>query len=250
LPYYLFYRCIYTLPEKVNNMKFGGIQKTSLIDYPGKIGCTLFTIGCNFACPYCHNAELITGKTTSSISETDIFSFLEQRRDLLDAVIVTGGEPTLHKQLANFLHRIKMMGFCIKLDTNGSHPAMLQELMEQNLLDYIALDLKTLPTAYGRYLKASSATGDQLMESIRLIMHSGIPAEFRTTCVKPLVSRTMIHTFGESIKGALLWAFQRCNPSHVLDPAFFEAHNRLFEEEELDEFRAIASEYVQTALIR
>jgi pyruvate formate lyase activating enzyme len=231
-------------------MKFGGIQKTSLIDYPGKIGCTLFTIGCNFACPYCHNADLITGKTISPISETDIFSFLEQRRHLLDAVIVTGGEPTLHKQLARFLHQIKMMGFCIKLDTNGSHPAILQELIEKKLLDYIALDLKTLPTAYGQYLNAPSATGNHLMESIRLIMHSGIPAEFRTTCVKPLVSREMIHTFGKSIKGSLLWAFQHCNPTHVLNPAFFESHNRLFKEEEINQFKTIASDYVQTALIR
>ncbi len=231
-------------------MKFGGMQKTSLIDYPGKIGCTVFTIGCNFACPYCHNAELISDRPATLISENTVFNFLQQRLNLVDAVIVTGGEPTLHNDLAHFLDRIKFLGFCVKLDTNGSQPEMLRHLLDRKLLDYIALDLKTLPMDYGKYLGAPKAVADNLTESIRLILNSGIPGEFRTTCVKPLVSREMVHTLGKAIKGASLWAFQRCDPGHVLNPAFFETRNCLHSEDELNELKTIASDYVQTCVIR
>lgn len=231
-------------------MKFGGIHKASLIDYPGKIGCTVFTIGCNFSCPYCHNAELISGNQATVISENDILSFLQQRLKLIDAVIVTGGEPTLHNRLANFLRQIKLMGFAVKLDTNGSHPAVLQNLFEKELVDYIALDLKTLPAEYDKDLGAPRHTSDNLMKSIDLIMNSGISCEFRTTCVKPFVSPAMVKTLGNTIAGAPLWIFQHCKPAHVLDPSFFESRDRLFSEEELTDLKAIAAHYVKRCFIR
>lgn len=231
-------------------MKFGGIQKTSMIDYPGKISCTVFTSGCNFACPYCHNAGLISGSQQTIISEEMVLNFLQERLNLIEAVTITGGEPTLSTGLENFMKRVKAMGFAVKLDTNGSNPGAIRRYLEKGLLDYIALDLKTLTERYCQYVKAPENIAAALQDSIRVIMNSGIPYEFRTTCVKPLLSDEIVSRLGEMIEGASVWIFQRCNPENVLDPTFFKNQERLFSDEELNNFRKIALNFVKISRLR
>lgn len=231
-------------------MFFGGVQKNSLIDYPGKISCVLFVSGCNFKCPYCHNPGLATGKENRIFSEEEILRFLGKRVNLLDAVTVTGGEPALHSDLGNFLSKVKEMGFLVKLDTNGSNPDKITEFKEKGLFDYIAMDLKTEPELYHKYVKAPKGIENALHESIRIIMELGSNYEFRTTCVRPLLSSEIIKKIGLIIKGAPLWAFQKCNLENVLDPDFFKEKDRLFSDKELYEFKETALTFVEKSLVR
>ena len=129
-------------------MKISGLQKLTLLDYPGKMACTVFTYGCNFRCPFCHNAMLVTEENSDSISEDEFFTFLKKRQGILDGVCISGGEPTLQKDLAEFIGKIKAMGYAVKLDTNGSKPEVLRNLIEENLLDYVAMDIKNSPAKY------------------------------------------------------------------------------------------------------
>ena len=170
-------------------MFLGGLQKNSLIDYPGKVSCVLFTSGCNFRCPYCHNPSLVVSVEKGKkehIEEKAAMDFLHRRRGLLDGVVISGGEPTLHGDLFGLCRKIKQMGYPIKLDTNGSRPEMLTALIGEDLVDYIAMDIKTLPEYYGRYIK-KGFDPQPLLSSIRLIMKSEKPYEFRTTCVNPII---------------------------------------------------------------
>jgi len=231
-------------------MLFGGLQKNSLIDYPGKISCALFVSGCNFKCPYCHNPGLVTGNENRVFSEEEVLSFLGKRVNLLDAVTVTGGEPTLHSDLGNFLGKVKQMGFLVKLDTNGSNPEKITEFKKKGLFDYIAMDIKTEPERYHEYVNAPKGIETALRESIRIIMALGNNYEFRTTCVKPFLSSEIIKKIGLIIKGAPLWAFQKCNPEKVLDPDFFKGKERLFSDKELDEFKKTALNFVGRSLVR
>lgn len=233
-------------------MKIGGLIKSSMIDYPGKISCVVFTCGCNFICPYCHNSELI--KTVGEEVDTgfdaaEILSFLDKRKQFLEGVVITGGEPTLQKDLARFCEEIKKAGFPIKLDSNGSHPEMLITLIRQGLVDYIAMDIKAEPSAYSPLL-AKQNYSDKIIESIETIMASDITYEFRTTCAKPFVNRDMIQKVGKLIQGAERFALQRFNPSSVLNRAFFDHQGDGYGDEELESFKAIAENYVKVCTIR
>ncbi|MBN2538411.1 MAG: anaerobic ribonucleoside-triphosphate reductase activating protein, partial [Deltaproteobacteria bacterium] len=169
-------------------MKIGDIQKFSLIDYPGRICATIFTQGCNFRCPYCHNPELVEPSLfRRTIIDDEVFSFLDKRRGKLDAVNITGGEPTLQPDLIECIKIIRSMGYMVKIDTNGSFPEVLRKLIDDNLLDYIAMDVKAPPEKYGE-VTGSSIAVDNIAESIHLIMDSGIDYEFRTTIVKSLLT--------------------------------------------------------------
>ena len=232
-------------------MVLGGIQKNSFIDYPGKISCVLFVFGCNFDCPYCHNPSLVKGNPAKDekIEEDVIFDFLRSRREFLDGVVISGGEPTLRKDLVSFCERVKDMGYPIKLDTNGSRPKVLDILIRDDLVDYIAMDIKTIPEMYGVYIKRGLGP-QEILASIRLIMESGKDYEFRTTCVKPIVDDHIIEMIGGLIRGANLFALQSFVSREVLHPEFFQDIGAGYSEEELYNFKSIAEPWVKRCIVR
>lgn len=180
-------------------MRIGGLQKLTLLDFPGKTACTVFLQGCNFRCPFCHNPSLIFG--TEPIEEAELFRFLATRQGLLDGVAVSGGEPLLSNDLAPLLERIKSMGFAVKLDTNGSFPARLRSLLDAGLVDYVAMDVKNAPA---RYAATCGADGmlPTVEESAALLMGRRVPYEFRTTVVAELHDAADFHAIGAWLRGA------------------------------------------------
>ena len=163
-----------------------GLQKMTLLDYPGKVACTVFLGGCNYRCPFCHNSELFMGKPEKLMEDEDFFKFLKSRKGLLDGVCVSGGEPTLYKNLPEFLMRIREMGFLVKLDTNGSHPAVLKELLEKKLVDYVAMDVKNSPAMYAQTVGLATMDLTFVEDSLRLLIDGETPYELRTTLVSQL----------------------------------------------------------------
>lgn len=199
-------------------MKIGGLNKFSLSDYPGKVAAVVFTQGCNFRCPWCHNGSLIAVNVPddSLILEEKLFEFLEGRTNQLDGVIITGGEPTIQPDLPTFIYRIKAMGFLVKLDTNGGQPEVLNELLENNLVDYIAMDIKAPFAIYGR-LTGVHPPISQIKESIELIANSNIGHEFRTTVVEPLLSPEDLLSIKKLVPPGSRHRFQKFRPEHALD---------------------------------
>ncbi len=201
-------------------MLVGGFQKLTLIDYPGKVATVVFTIGCNFRCPFCHNPDLI--KPTPEMikigkeNEKIFFEFLKKRQGLLDGVCVTGGEPTVQPDLIPFLERIRKMGFLIKLDSNGLKPEVLREVLKRKLADHIAMDIKHAPEKY------ASAVGvevdmKKIKESVSLIRGSGIPYEFRTTVVPGIHTEADFDAIGTWIRGTKRYYLQPFRPDIVFD---------------------------------
>ena len=172
-----------------------GLQKMTLLDYPGKVACTVFLQGCNFRCPFCHNSQMLTGNPASLMETEAFFDFLRSRRGLLDGVCVTGGEPTLRPELPEFLARIKALGFAVKLDTNGSRPHILKNIVSQGLVDYVAMDVKNCPRLYadtvGCHLDLPA-----IEESLRFLMTDAVPYELRTTLVEPLHDAAALEEMG------------------------------------------------------
>lgn len=164
-------------------MRIAGFQKLTLLDFPGKISCIIFTQGCNFKCPYCQNSGLIGHENEELISDEEIFSYLNKRKGVIDGVVISGGEPTVQSNLGIFIKRVKDMGFLVKLDTNGSNPDLIEKLLKDNLLDYIAMDIKNVLTLY-KDVTAVNANVDKLKRSIEIIKNSSIDHEFRTTIIK------------------------------------------------------------------
>lgn len=180
-------------------MFIGGLQKFTLLDYPGKISAVVFTMGCNFRCPFCHNPELVNPKEIdyeNGIKEEDIFKFLNSRKGDLDGLCITGGEPTLQLGLAEFIKKVKKMGFLVKLDTNGSHPSVVKNLVENKLIDYVAMDIKTAPEKYSALTNEKDIT-EKIEKSINIIINSKTQLELRTTVVPGIVG---IDDFDEIIK--------------------------------------------------
>ncbi len=204
-------------------MTIGGLQKLTLIDFPGKIACTVFTVGCNFRCPFCHNPELVDPaglKLSEIIDEKDFFSFLESRKSLLDGVCITGGEPTLHSDLPEFIKKIKKMGFLVKLDTNGTNPGVVSSLIEGKAVDYFAMDIKTRLQDVVTYSKVVRIEADveKIKKTIKLIMDSGVDYEFRTTVVPGLHAEEDILCIADSIRGAKKYFLQQFRPGKkILD---------------------------------
>jgi pyruvate formate lyase activating enzyme len=229
-------------------MQIGSMQRFSLIDYPGKICAVVFTQGCNFRCPYCHNPELVNPKKfAENISLDEIFSFLERRRGKLDAVNITGGEPTLHENLVGFIRKIKDLGYLVKIDTNGSMPEILEILMGEKLLDSIAMDVKAPLNKYKKTVKASVDTR-RIEKSIHLIMNSGIDYEFRTTIVKSLLDEKDIKKIGITIEGADRYVLQKFVPSKTLNPRFMNAET--YTDEEFERTFKSLEKLVKTVIIR
>ncbi len=182
-------------------MKIKGLQKTTLLDFPERVACTVFTGGCNFRCPFCHNASLVLGDSDDFIKEEDFFEFLSKRRGILDGVCITGGEPLLQSDIINFILRIKEMGFAVKLDTNGSIYTPLEKIISMKAVDYIAMDIKNSPSKYALTSGVPKSPG-AVFESIKLIMSSGLPYEFRTTVVKEYHTVEDIKEAAKAIAGA------------------------------------------------
>jgi pyruvate formate lyase activating enzyme len=200
----------------------GGFQKNSLIDFPGKISSVVFTKGCNFKCPYCHNPELISFEKDEFIVDTDeIFDFLKKRKGFIDAVVITGGEPCLQKDIIDFAKKIKNLGFLLKLDTNGSRPEVVEKLLKENLLDLIAMDIKTLFNNYDDLTNEKNME-EKLKTSVSLIMNSGVDYYFRTTCAPPFVTKENFSEVIAQIKGAKKYVIQKFNNKKVLNPDFFQ----------------------------
>ena len=174
-----------------------GLQKMTLLDFPGKIACTVFLGGCNFRCPFCHNSELFMGKPEKLMEDEGFFEFLKSRKGLLDGVCVSGGEPTLYKNLPEFLARIKELGFLVKLDTNGSRPAVVKELVEKNLVDYIAMDVKNSPAMYAQTVGLETMDLAPVEESLRFLIGGNVPYELRTTLVSQLHTEASIQDMGQ-----------------------------------------------------
>ena len=163
-----------------------GLQKMTLLDYPGKVACTVFLKGCNLCCPYCHNSHLLSNKAETFMENEEFFKFLKSRKGLLDGVCVSGGEPTLYNKLPLFLKEIKSLGFMVKLDTNGTNPETIKYLIENNLVDYIAMDIKSCPDRYGEATGRNDIEIINIENSIKLLMEDKVEYEFRTTVVEQL----------------------------------------------------------------
>ncbi len=232
-------------------MLFGGFLKNSFIDFPGKISCVVFTYGCNLKCPYCHNPDLIRFKpgVSQEISEYSVLSFLEQRKGLIEGVVITGGEPTLQRELAYFAKKVRLLGYSIKLDTNGTGPDILANLIESDLIDYIAMDIKAVPSDYIPHL-SSHDYSKEIMESIRIIKKSLKPYEFRTTCAKPFISEEKAYDIREIVNGAPLYALQRVSGKRCLDPDFCNDSSSLISDDELEKIKNIIAPYTGQCIIR
>ncbi len=252
-------------------MKIGGFQKNSLIDFPGTIACILFTQGCNFKCPYCHNSDLVghnieqgfhssleKGKKNRQANLQDknlydedrIFEFLNSRKSFLDGVVISGGEPTLQEDLIQFCEQIKQMGYQIKLDTNGARPKVLETLISKNLIDYISMDIKTSHDKYN-WVAKTGIDISRIMDSVHLILKTALDYEFRSTCCKPFITRETMHGIGEMIQGAKRYFLQNCSRKvKVLDPKFITDDNRFFSDTGMLELKEIVDQYVQVSIIR
>lgn len=168
-------------------MNIAGVQKVTLLDYPGKVACEIFTQGCNFECPFCQNSSLIPITNTGEFSEEEIFEYLNLRKNILDGVVITGGEPTVQKDLKEFIKKIKDLGLLVKLDTNGGNPKVLQELIDEKLVDYVAMDIKNIFNKYN-ITAGKKINLDNIKKSIEILKASKIDYEFRTTIIKEMHS--------------------------------------------------------------
>ncbi|MDL2287673.1 anaerobic ribonucleoside-triphosphate reductase activating protein [Eubacteriales bacterium OttesenSCG-928-G02] len=190
-------------------MIFGGIQKMTLLDFPEKIACTVFTVGCNFKCPFCHNASFIqSGARINYIESDEVLSFLNTRKGLLDGVCISGGEPLIHQDLEDFIRQVRQMGFLVKLDTNGSFPEKLKKLVSENLIDYVAMDIKNTIKKYPVTADISNCNIEDIKQSVDFLLSGAVPYEFRTTIVRELHKAEDVLNIAEWISGAKRYYLQ------------------------------------------
>jgi len=226
-------------------MTIGGIQKFSTVDYPGYTVASIFTIGCNMRCGYCHNPELVLPEQyAGAIPEEEIFEFLEKRRGLLDGVAISGGGPTMQEDLPDFIRRCKKMGFLVKLDTNGTNPGVLRELLQENLVDFVAMDIKGPLEKYSQ-IAARPIDIDAIRESIDLIRT--VPHEFRTTIVRGQLVPEDFESIGQLVHGADRFALQYFVPGTTVSPQFNKRES--FTKQEMDRARDIMSRHVQECVV-
>ncbi len=229
-------------------MNIGGFQKFSLIDYPGKVSAIVFTLGCPFRCGYCHNPELLEQTNwPKPIDVSEILDFLVSRKSKLDAVVITGGEPTIQPDLREFMRTIKELGYLVKLDSNGSNPSLLKKLFDQQLVDYIAMDIKAPLHRYNDVAGAAINTS-LISESISLIMSSGVNYEFRTTVVKDQLLAEDFVAIGKLLKGARRYFMQKFIPTKTVNPNFLT--RKTYSDEEFEELRQLLLAYIDTVEVR
>ncbi len=230
-------------------MHIGGFQRFSLIDFPGRVSGIIFVAGCNFRCPYCHNPELVNPALfPPPIEKEEIVSFFKNRIGKLDGVVITGGEPTLASDLISFIRKFKEMHYLVKLDTNGSHPDILDILLSEGLIDYVAMDIKAPFEKYEEITKVKIDT-EKIQKSINLIMSRNVEYEFRTTYFTPLLSEEDIVKISILIKGAKRYAIQRFRSGKLLMPEYSKKSVSLSEKELLSLKEEILKN-VKTVIIR
>ena len=231
-------------------IEIGGLQKTTLIDYPGQVAATVFLTGCNFRCLFCYSPELVLPekiKKQPKISEKELFDFLEGRKGLLEGVVICGGEPTCNQGLPEFIRKIKEMGFLVKLDTNGSNPKMLERLIEEKLIDYVAMDIKAPQEKYEKVTGTKVKIQD-IEESIRILKEGTVDYEFRTTVVSTLHSREDIVEIAKWIGPAKRFFLQEFRPEKTIDPQFGKVKS--YPKEFLEDLINEISSYFKTCQIR
>ena len=197
-------------------MNIAGVQKVTLLDYPGKVACEIFTQGCNFECPFCQNSSLIPITNTGEFSEEEIFEYLNLRKNILDGVVITGGEPTVQKDLKGFIKKIKDLGLLVKLDTNGGNPKVLQELIDEDLVDYVAMDIKNIFNKYN-ITAGKKINLDNIKKSIEILKASKIDYEFRTTIIKEMHSLDDIISICKLVGNAKYYLQNFEDSENVLD---------------------------------
>ena len=199
-------------------MVFAGMQKLSLLDYPGVVACTLFTLGCNFRCPWCHNAGLVLPEQfpEGTMDGSEILSFLKKRQGVLDGVAITGGEPLLHEELADFLPEVKALGYRVKLDTNGSFPERLVKLVERGLVDRVAMDVKNGPSRYGETIGLKGPVPAAVEKTKEFLLSGPVDYEFRTTVVRGFHTEESLLEAADWIQGAKVWYLQQFQDSGAL----------------------------------
>jgi pyruvate formate lyase activating enzyme len=229
-------------------MKISGLQKTSLLDYPDKVSAIIFTQGCGFRCGYCHNPELIPVAKEGGFGTEEILEFLKKRKKVLDAIVITGGEPTLQKDLPEFIQAVKNLGYLVKLDTNGTNPEMLEKLIKKKLIDYIAMDIKAPLRGYDRVTQVK-VDKERIKKSIKLIMKSGLDYEFRSTILPQLHTSQDIKAMARMIKGAKKYYLQTfLNQGKIWDKSLAAA--QAFSSKEMRELARACSEFVEKCEVR
>ena len=223
-----------------------GFQKLTLLDYPGRTACTVFTGGCNFRCPFCHNALLVTEQDNDFYPEEDVFEHLKMRKNVLDGVAVTGGEPLLQKDIERFLYEIKDLGYDIKLDTNGSFPEKLAGILELGLADYVAMDIKNSPTKYAETIGLKAFDLAPVQESINILKNSGVDYEFRTTVTADFHTKDSMKELSEWIMNTPKYFLQNFVDSGNLIDNNVEGVSK----EEMQEMLEVVKKYVPTAELR
>jgi len=224
-------------------MIFSGLQKTSLIDFPGRISSILFTPGCNLRCPYCQNWRIVVDPQPPFLSERQVLEILESRRRFIDAVVITGGEPLIHKDLPAFIRKLKDRGFAVKLDTNGFFPKMLEQCLDH--VDYVAVDVKTSLEKYPM-LGAKETSG--LRKTINMLREDVVDYEFRNTVVPIIVEREDVPKMGELVEGAKRFAFQQFIPENALEEKFRKI--KPYDRKIIEEFSEIMKKYVKEVILR
>jgi pyruvate formate lyase activating enzyme len=233
--------------KKEIQLKIAGLQKLTLLDFPERVACTVFTAGCNFRCPFCHNAELVLGHIGEEfMTEEEFFEFLSKRQGILDGVAITGGEPLLQPGIDSFLERIKELGFQTKLDHNGSRPEILRDLIDRKLVDYVAVDIKNSKEKYPLTAGCSWAFLKNVEETVELLKEGRVPYEFRTTVVKELHEKEDFESIGEWIKGADKYFLQQFEDSGELIEEGWSAASK----EEMQEFLETVKPYVKSVALR
>ena len=227
-------------------MKLHGLQKMTLLDFPGRVACTVFLGGCDFRCPFCHNFELIDGTAPALMEDSELMRFLESRKGLIEGVAITGGEPCLHKELPELIRKIRAAGYAVKLDTNGYHPAMLKSILEEGLVEYVAMDIKNCEEKYPLTCGVEHVDMAVIKESISLLMNGSTDYEFRTTVIDELHEPEDFEKIGALIGGAKRYFLQRFTDrdsvpyGNLTAPSF----------EKMYELEAIAKQYIPDTKLR
>lgn len=227
-------------------MTIEGLQKLTLLDYPGRTACTVFLAGCNFRCPFCHNFELVAKPAAPLMTDEELLEYLKKRKGLLDGVAITGGEPLLRRELPELLRKIKALGYAVKLDTNGSFPARLKALVGEGLVDYVAMDVKNAPERYGETVGFLKLELSAIRESIEFLLTDAVDYEFRTTVIEQYHSEREIQAIAEWIQGAKRWFLQQFKASERVPNGALTAPSY----QKMQEYLQIARQFIPQTELR